>query len=111
MDRTTLVDPAVRAALEDHVKIKFQAEYPDEPPARDLMRRIGAIGLPAYAIFRPEDRGLARSHAATPGANSLTLEPARPPRAPSQEFQAPLTLPAWQLADRRAACDAHGPCS
>jgi cytochrome c biogenesis protein CcdA len=56
MDRTTLVDPAVRAALEDYVKIKFQAEYPDEPPARDLMRRIGAIGLPAYAIFRPNGR-------------------------------------------------------
>jgi len=53
MDRTTLADPSVQAALDDYVKIKFQAEYPDEPPAQDLMRHIGAIGLPAYVILRP----------------------------------------------------------
>lgn len=53
MDKTTLSDPAVRSALDGYVKIKFQAEQPDEPPARDLVKRFGAIGLPTYVILKP----------------------------------------------------------
>jgi thiol:disulfide interchange protein len=52
MDRTTLADPAVTAALQSYVKIKFQAEVPDEPPAADVMRRFNAIGLPTYVILK-----------------------------------------------------------
>jgi thiol:disulfide interchange protein DsbD len=54
MDKTTLSDPAVKAALDGYVKIKFQAEQPDETPAREVMERFGAIGLPTYVILRPE---------------------------------------------------------
>jgi cytochrome c biogenesis protein CcdA len=53
MDRTTLADPAVLAALAGYVKIKFQAEDPDRPPVRDVMRRFNAIGLPTYVILHP----------------------------------------------------------
>ena len=53
MDKTTLTDPTVRAALAQYVKIKFQAEAPDEMPARAVMRRFDAVGLPTYAILRP----------------------------------------------------------
>jgi thiol:disulfide interchange protein len=53
MDQTTLVDPSVKQALEGYVKIKFQAEQPDEPPAVDVMKRFNAVGLPAYVILRP----------------------------------------------------------
>lgn len=53
MDKTTLVDPSVKGALEGYVKIKFQAEQPDEPPAVDVMKRFRAVGLPAYVILRP----------------------------------------------------------
>ncbi len=53
MDRTTLEDPAVNAALAGYVKIKFQAEAPDEMPAKAVMQRFGAVGLPTYAILRP----------------------------------------------------------
>jgi thiol:disulfide interchange protein len=56
MDKTTLVDPAVKAALEGYVKVKFQAEQPDEPPARAVMERFQAIGLPTYVILRPRER-------------------------------------------------------
>ena len=35
-------------------KIKFQAEEPDTSPAKDLMRRFDAVGLPAYVILRPK---------------------------------------------------------
>ena len=60
MDRTTLADPAVTAALAGYVKVKVQAENPDEPATRQIMQRFGAIGLPAYAILRPDSSRLHR---------------------------------------------------
>jgi thiol:disulfide interchange protein DsbD len=53
MDKTTLADPAVEAALSGYVKIKFQAEQPDEEPAKSVMKHFGAVGLPTYVILRP----------------------------------------------------------
>ena len=53
MDKTTLKDPGVQAALDDYVKIKFQAEDLGVSPAEEVMKRFEAIGLPAYAILRP----------------------------------------------------------
>jgi thiol:disulfide interchange protein DsbD len=52
MDETTLKDAAVKTALDGYTRIKFQAEDPDESPTKDLMQRIGAVGLPAYVILR-----------------------------------------------------------
>jgi len=53
MDKTTLADPAVTAALSNYVKVKFQAEDPEVEPAKSLMTRFKAIGLPTYVILRP----------------------------------------------------------
>jgi len=53
MDKTTLADAEVGAALAGYIKIKFQAESPDQPPAADIMRRFDAIGLPTYVILKP----------------------------------------------------------
>ena len=53
MDKTTLENEDVKAALAGYIKIKFQAEEPDKPPAKDLMRRFEAVGLPTYVILRP----------------------------------------------------------
>jgi thiol:disulfide interchange protein len=53
MDKTTLKDPEVVAALDGYVKIKFQAEDPDREPVRSVMRRYDAVGLPAYVLLRP----------------------------------------------------------
>ena len=53
MDKTTLKDPAVTNALAGYVKVKFQAEDPESPPAKDVMKRFGAIGLPTYVILKP----------------------------------------------------------
>lgn len=53
MDRTTLRDPDVDAALDQYVKIKFQAEDPSASPAREVMERFEGVGLPTYAILRP----------------------------------------------------------
>ena len=43
----------MQAALAGYVKIKFQAEDPDEQPAKALMQRFDAVGLPAYVILKP----------------------------------------------------------
>jgi thiol:disulfide interchange protein len=54
MDKATLKDDEVEAALEDFVKIKFQAEDLDASPAREILERFEGIGLPTYAILRPK---------------------------------------------------------
>jgi thiol:disulfide interchange protein DsbD len=53
MDKTTLESADVKQALSGYVKIKVQAEDPDVPPAKTLMQRFNASGLPAYVILRP----------------------------------------------------------
>jgi hypothetical protein len=53
MDRTTLASDDVKGALNGYVKIKYQAEDPDAQPAKDLLQRLSAPGLPAYAILKP----------------------------------------------------------
>ncbi len=40
-------------ALSGYVKIKFRAEDPDAEPARAILQRLSAPGLPAYAILKP----------------------------------------------------------
>jgi thiol:disulfide interchange protein len=47
------MDPSVKQALDGYVKIKSQAEQPDDAPASDVMKRFKAVGLPAYVIFKP----------------------------------------------------------
>jgi thioredoxin:protein disulfide reductase len=56
MDKTTLADASVQAALASYVKIKFQAEAPDEMPAKAVMQRFDAVGLPTYVILRRSNR-------------------------------------------------------
>jgi thioredoxin:protein disulfide reductase len=53
MDRTTFENAEVKAALSGYVKIKVQAEDLDQQPAKDLMQRFSAVGLPTYVILRP----------------------------------------------------------
>jgi cytochrome c biogenesis protein CcdA/thiol-disulfide isomerase/thioredoxin len=59
MDKTTLVDAGVTQALSGYVKVKVQAEQPDEAPTSDLMKRFSAVGLPAYVILQPKPRATA----------------------------------------------------
>jgi thioredoxin:protein disulfide reductase len=55
MDKTTLENTEVTSALAGYVKVKFQAENPDEQPAKDVMQRFKAVGLPTYVILRPKN--------------------------------------------------------
>jgi thiol:disulfide interchange protein len=52
MDKTTLENEDVKTALSGYVKIKFQAEEPDKSPAKEVMQRFEAVGLPTYVILR-----------------------------------------------------------
>ncbi len=54
MDKTTLGNEAVTTALAGYVKVKFQAENPDEQPAKSVMQKFDAVGLPTYVILRPK---------------------------------------------------------
>jgi cytochrome c biogenesis protein CcdA len=54
MDRTTLRNADVTTALSGYVKIKFQAENPDESPAKELLQRVATPGLPTYVILKPK---------------------------------------------------------
>ena len=54
MDQTTLKDASVATALDGYVKIKFQAENPDEQPTKSVMQRFDAVGLPSYVILHPK---------------------------------------------------------
>ena len=53
MDKTTFDNAEVKAALEGYVKIKVQAEDPDAEPAKSLMSRFNAVGLPTYVVLGP----------------------------------------------------------
>jgi thiol:disulfide interchange protein DsbD len=54
MDKTTLATNEVQSALAGYVKIKYQAEDPSAEPAKSVLERFKAPGLPAYAIVRPK---------------------------------------------------------
>jgi cytochrome c biogenesis protein CcdA len=54
MDLTTLRTAEVTSALSNYVKIKFQADDPDDPAVAAIMKRFDAYGLPTYVIARPK---------------------------------------------------------
>ncbi len=53
MDQTTFADARVRSALARYVTVKVDAEDPDDPAIRGVMKRLGAVGLPTYAVLEP----------------------------------------------------------
>jgi thiol:disulfide interchange protein len=55
MDRTTLTDPTITQALSGYVKIKFQAENPDDPQTAAVMQKLGATGMPTYVILKTKN--------------------------------------------------------
>jgi len=52
MDKTTLEDQAVMSALSGYVKVKFQADDPDDPRIARVMQHLGSKGLPTYVILK-----------------------------------------------------------
>jgi thiol:disulfide interchange protein len=54
MDNTTFKDPAVHAALDAFVPVKFQAEDPADPATAAAMKHFNVLGLPTYDILEPK---------------------------------------------------------
>ena len=51
MDATTFKDADVQRRLAAFVVIKYQAEKPNEAPAKEILDRYGAVGLPTYSVL------------------------------------------------------------
>lgn len=54
MDRTVLRDEEVLFRLEDHVKIKYQAEALSESPVKDVVAYFEVLGLPTFIVMEPK---------------------------------------------------------
>lgn len=54
MSKTVLPDPAVKDSLKDYVKVKFQAENPNDPQIQKVMEYFEVIGLPTFIIMKPK---------------------------------------------------------
>ena len=54
MEATTFKDPDVQHRLATFALIKYQADQPNDTPAKEILDRYGAVGLPAYIILRPK---------------------------------------------------------
>ena len=53
MDETVFNQTAVEQSLQDFVVVKYQAERPNEPPAREVLDYYGAMGLPTFVVMAP----------------------------------------------------------
>lgn len=53
MDKTTLMDPEVKTALEQYEFIKYAAENPSDPLTKEVLEYFGVLGLPTYVILSP----------------------------------------------------------
>ena len=58
MEATTFKDAEVERRLAAFAVIKYQAEKPNEEPAKAILDRYGAVGLPTYVILRPRKPGV-----------------------------------------------------
>jgi len=54
MDATTFKDPEVQRRLATFAVINYQADQPNDAPAKEILDRYGAVGLPTYIILRPK---------------------------------------------------------
>jgi thiol:disulfide interchange protein len=53
MNETTFQNADVKAKLNDFVKVKYQAEFPGDSPAKEVLDRFEVVGgLPSYRILR-----------------------------------------------------------
>jgi thiol:disulfide interchange protein len=54
MEASTFKDAEVTRRLAGFVFIKYQAEQPNAEPAKAILDRYGAVGLPTYVVLRPK---------------------------------------------------------
>lgn len=53
MDATVFNQDAVERRLKDFIVVKYQAERPNEPPAKEVLDYFNVMGLPTYLVLLP----------------------------------------------------------
>jgi thiol:disulfide interchange protein len=53
MDETVFSKAEVKKRLEDFVLVRYDAERPNQSPAREVLDHFGIMGLPAYIVLTP----------------------------------------------------------
>jgi len=53
MNKTTFKNAEVQQHLEGYIKVKYQAEFPNESPTQEIMNHFEVRGLPTYLVLEP----------------------------------------------------------
>jgi thiol:disulfide interchange protein len=53
MDETVFNQAGVQQKLQEFVVVRYQAERPNESPAREVLDKFGVMGLPTYVVLSP----------------------------------------------------------
>ncbi|MCX6895522.1 MAG: thioredoxin family protein [Verrucomicrobia bacterium] len=53
MDETVFNQPDVLKQLENFIVVKYEAERPNESPAREVLDKFNVLGLPTYVVLTP----------------------------------------------------------
>jgi thiol:disulfide interchange protein DsbD len=56
MDSTVFPAAEVKQQLEQFVVVRYEAEKPNESPAKDVLNQFGVFGLPTYVVLMPDKR-------------------------------------------------------
>ena len=55
MDASVFPSAEVKDELKDFVVVRYEAEKPNDSPAREVLNQFGVMGLPTYVVLKPED--------------------------------------------------------
>jgi thiol:disulfide interchange protein len=55
MDSTVFSSEEVKQQLKQFVVVRYDAEKPNDSPAREVLNQFGVIGLPTYVVLLPEE--------------------------------------------------------
>ncbi len=53
MEETVFNQAEIQTALKDFIVVKYAAERPNETPAKEVLDRLGVMGLPTYVVLAP----------------------------------------------------------
>ena len=62
MDHTTLASAKVKQELAGYHEVRFQAERPNESPAKEVLDYFKVMGLPSFVVLTPEKTVLSAKH-------------------------------------------------
>jgi thiol:disulfide interchange protein len=54
MEHTTFASAKVKEQLAGYHEVRFQAEHPNESPAKEVLDHFKVMGLPSFVVLTPE---------------------------------------------------------